>query len=68
MKQKLFSILALLLMAATGAWAQTYTVTLKEGTEDADKWTISDGTKSANGTSWTANNGTSSTQKYVKAE
>jgi len=32
MKQKLFSILALLLMAATGAMAQTYTVTLKDGT------------------------------------
>ena len=58
MKQKLFSILALLLMAATGAWAQTYTVTLKEGTEDADKWTISDGTKSANGaTGFTGLNG-----------
>ena len=41
MKQKFLPIIALLLMAATGAWAQTYTVTLKEGTEDADKWTIS---------------------------
>ncbi len=42
MKQKLFSILALLLMAATGAVAQTtYTVTLKDGTEDAGNWTIS---------------------------
>ncbi len=40
MKQKLFSMLALLLMAATGAWAQGYTVTLKDGTEDADNWTI----------------------------
>ena len=42
MKTKALSILALLLMAATGAWAQTtYTVTVKEGTEEADKWTIS---------------------------
>ena len=49
MKQKLFSIFALLLMAATGAWAQTYTVTLKEGTEDAENWTISNGTNSAKG-------------------
>ena len=40
MKQKLFSMLALLLMAATGAMAQTYTVTLKDGTEDAENWTI----------------------------
>ena len=51
MKQKLFSMLALLLMAATGAWAQSYTVTLKSGTEDAENWTISAGTdKSADGT------------------
>ena len=41
MKQKFLPIIALLLMAATGAWAQGYTVTLKDGTEDADKWTIS---------------------------
>ena len=40
MKRKLFSILALLLMAATGATAQTtYSVTVKDGTVDADKWT-----------------------------
>jgi len=38
MKQKFLPIIALLLMAATGAWAQTYTVTLKEGTEDAENW------------------------------
>ena len=49
MKQKFLPIIALLLMAATGAVAQSYTVTLKSGTEDADKWTISDGTKSADG-------------------
>ena len=40
MKRKLFSILALLLMAVTGATAQTtYSVTVKDGTVDADKWT-----------------------------
>ena len=39
MKRKLLSILALLLMAVTGATAQTtYTVTVKDGTEDAAKW------------------------------
>ena len=67
MKQKLFSILALLLMAATGAWAQGYTVTLKDGTEDADKWTISDGTKSADGaTGLTGLSGTETvTVKYT---
>ena len=40
MKKKVFSMIALLLMAATGAMAQTYSVTLKEGTEDAANWTI----------------------------
>ena len=40
MQKKLFSILALLLMAVTGVTAQTtYSVTVKDGTEDADKWT-----------------------------
>ena len=34
-------MITLLLMAAMGAWAQSYTVTVKEGTEEADKWTIS---------------------------
>ena len=47
MKQKLFSILALLLMAATGAMAQTqepttYNITLDEGTgnKDSQNWEI----------------------------
>ena len=40
MQKKLFSILALLLIAVTGATAQTtYSVTVKDGTVDADKWT-----------------------------
>ena len=36
------TVLALLLTAATGAWAQTetYTVRMKKGTKDADKWTV----------------------------
>ena len=40
-KNKLLLLLALLLTAATGAWAQdTYKVSLKDGVKDADKWTI----------------------------
>jgi len=40
MKRKVFSILALLLMAVVDATAQTtYSVTVKDGTVDADKWT-----------------------------
>ena len=43
MKQKrLLLLLALLLTAVTGAWAQdTYKVSMKDGVKDADKWTIS---------------------------
>jgi DNA-binding protein YbaB len=33
-----FAILALLLVAVTGAMAQTYTVSVKQGTEDATNW------------------------------
>ena len=41
-KNKLLLLLALLMTAATGAWAQdTYKVSLKDGVKDADKWTIS---------------------------
>ncbi len=36
--KKILSIFALLLMAVTGAMAQTYNVTVKEGTEDATNW------------------------------
>ena len=45
MKQKrLLTMLVLLVAVVTGAWAQepaTYNITIAEGTEDADKWTIS---------------------------
>lgn len=45
-KRRLYSLLVLLMIAVTGVWAQdpeptTYKVTMKEGTTDADKWTIS---------------------------
>ena len=40
MKNKLLSILALLLVAVTGVQAQSYNITVAEGTEDADKWSI----------------------------
>ena len=41
-KNKLLLLLALLMTAATGAWAQdTYKVSMKDGVKDADKWTIS---------------------------
>ena len=41
-KTRLLLLLALLMTAATGAWAQdTYKVSMKDGVKDADKWTIS---------------------------
>ena len=41
-KTRLLLLLALLLTATTGAWAQdTYKVSMKDGVKDADKWTIS---------------------------
>ena len=52
-KNKLFLLLALLLTAATGAWAQepatTYSVKMKDGTVDAKNWSIASGEKSATG-------------------
>ena len=38
MKTRILSIVTLLLMAAMGATAQTYNVTVQEGVEEADKW------------------------------
>ena len=52
MKKMILSLLALLMTAATGAWAQsttTHKVTMKSGTKDAANWTISDGTTTATG-------------------
>jgi hypothetical protein len=52
-KNKLLLLLALLMTAATGAWAQesatTYSVKMKEGTVDAKNWSIASGEKSATG-------------------
>jgi len=52
-KNKLLLLLALLLTAATGAWAQepatTYSVKMKDGTKDAKNWSIASGEKSAKG-------------------
>ena len=52
-KNKLLLLLALLLTAATGAWAQepatTYSVKMKGGTVDAANWSIASGEKSATG-------------------
>ena len=43
MKKRLLTMLVLLVAVVSGAWAQaqTYKVTLQEGTEDATNWTIS---------------------------
>ena len=52
-KTRLLLLLALLMTAATGAWAQepatTYSVKMKDGTQDAKNWTITSGEKSATG-------------------
>ena len=52
-KNKLLLLLVLLMTAATGAWAQsattTYSVKMKDGTQDAKNWTITSGQKSATG-------------------
>ena len=52
-KNKLLLLLALLLTAATGAWAQepatTYSVKMKDGTVDAKNWSIALGEKSVKG-------------------
>ena len=52
-KTRLLTLLALLLTAATGAWAQesatTYSVKMKDGTVDAANWSIASGEKSATG-------------------
>ena len=69
MKQKLFSMFALLLMAATGAMAQepaTYKITVAEGTEDAGKWTISP-TEAVEGAEVTATYSGDRKVKSVKA-
>ena len=50
---RVLTLLAMLFIAATGAWAQepatTYSVKMKDGTVDAKSWTITSGQKSATG-------------------
>ena len=64
---RVLTLLAMLFIAATGAWAQepatTYKVTLQEGTEDADNWAISPA-EAAEGATVTA---TYSGEKKVKS-
>ena len=64
--KKIFSMIALLLMAAVGAMAQTYNVTVKEGTEDAENWTISPATAEEGATVTITYSGTKKV-KSVKA-
>ncbi len=66
MRKKILSLLALLLMTAAGAVAQSYTVTVKEGTADADKWSISPSSAAA-GAKVTATYSGSKEVKSVKA-
>ena len=67
-KLKLLSILALLLMAATGAVAQTtYTVTVMDGTEGAAKWLADPNPATAGQTVTVTYNGTKKV-KSVKAK
>lgn len=71
MKTKLLSIFALLLMSATGTWAQnTYNVTLADGTDDAANWSISPATATAGETVTIKYNGTKTVNsiKVVKKE
>ena len=73
MKKKILSLLALLLMAVTGAVAQeTYKVSVKEGTEDATSWTIAPAeattTGVAAGTEVKATYGGTKKVKSVKAK
>ncbi len=72
MRKKLLSLLVLLMVAVTGAMAQTtYKVSVKEGTEDATSWTIAPPeattTGVAQGTQVTASYGGVKKVKSVKA-
>ena len=68
MRQKIFLLFVLLLMTAVGATAQTtYTVTVKDGTEDATNWTITPSTATAGETVTVTYSGTKKV-KSVKAK
>ena len=67
-KNKLLLLLVLLMTAATGAWAQEpakYSITLQEGTEDTENWTVP--TEAAAGTEVTATYNGEKKVKSVKA-
>jgi len=64
--KKVLSILALLLVAATGAWAQSYNVTVKEGTDDAANWSTTSNPATAGQTVTIKYNG-SKKVKSIKA-
>ncbi len=57
MKQKVFSILVLLLTTVMSVWAQGSAVTLANGTADAANWTITPGVNVAAGSQVTVNYG-----------
>ena len=57
MKQKVFSILVLLLTTVMSVWAQGSAVTLADGTADAANWTITPGVNVAAGSQVTVNYG-----------
>ena len=70
-KKRFLTMLVLLMTAATGAWAQdpaTYKVTMKEGTVDAENWTISPAEAKTDGVAeGTAVTATYSGKKRVKS-
>ena len=67
MKKRFLSMLVLLVAVVSGAWAQaqTYKVTLQEGTEDAKNWTVPE--EAAEGASVTVTYNGSKKVKSVKA-
>ena len=67
--KKIFSILALLLMTAVGATAQTtYTVTVKDGTEDAANWSADPNPAGEGQTVTIKNNGTKKVKRVTAAK
>ena len=64
--KKIFSMIALMLMTAAGAMAQTYNVTVKEGTEDAANWSADPNPATAGQTVTIKYNGTKKV-KSIKA-
>jgi hypothetical protein len=65
-KTRFISMLVLLAAVATGAVAQSYNVTVKDGTEDADKWSATPNPATAGQTVTIKYNGTK-TVKSIKA-